>query len=228
MNNYKKVEKQLLSLENSTNLTIELKGETFEFTNRNSPYITRQGCNVAAGHDIPKVVIFRNESVTVVISTAGHLIGENVSPAFKMPGHMFKKLFQFPARPPLWLDGLVNCYVIDDFIGYDDNGNPEFAVWEQSSLNISNPIKSIERNIVLRRAWTWDIIEHYAGYFQISCENLKRPEYWQNRWKEIGENVGLNQPIPVSQWSKLGQEVLPHICQYVWGIISKTEEENDK
>jgi len=128
---YKQAERCINSIKNSTDVFISLKNESVFFEGKHSPYITHKQTSVTDGHGYKNFILFRNYNISFAICSfrvAKELEGRNVLVA-SIPSYFFNDdLFLFPASRPDWLDG-NNVYMIipNHFMGYDEEGNPEYS-----------------------------------------------------------------------------------------------------
>lgn len=134
MKGYREIERRLESLKRSTNLTIGLKNETWEFEGLNSPYISHQSVTLKEGHGVDNLITFNNGVLFMHYSQTtleGDLISREI-PAF----HIWP-LFRFPATAPIWVNGIVVISYPDTFSGYTENGTAKFdypaKVWAKKT-----------------------------------------------------------------------------------------------
>lgn len=126
---YKKIERALTSLRDSTDREIVLAGETVTFAGLNSSYVSHQSCRVSLGHQLPELIIIRNPRYALAIMPeySDHIKFEGQHLTAVLPASFLHPLFLFPAAIPQWLKDNVNVVVPDSFVGFDDDGKPRFA-----------------------------------------------------------------------------------------------------
>lgn len=136
---YKKIERVLESLKDSTDLIISLAGETVTFERLDSPSISHCHVTVNQGHGIPRLVIFRRpkcEPLAIVpdLPVCGGSESMFEGPIMKadLPAHYVKSLFRFPAARPDWVEGIVCAIVPNSLEYYDDEGRLMFRTPEVS------------------------------------------------------------------------------------------------
>lgn len=128
---YKRIENELASLKDATNLTIKEYGYVVAFNGLNSPFVSHQTCAVAGGHGVDELVVFENRRGAWLSVVPCHLEGEfkgNVS-VRRLPAEYFQNgFFRFPAIMPGWLKKsfIVSVAIKDGFNGYDEKGTPKF------------------------------------------------------------------------------------------------------
>ena len=117
MIHYKKIERTIDSLSQSTDLTVSLQGETVVFSGLNSPYVSHQGLAVTTGHGVPRLVTFGNGRhwLGIVPSHDNKKVGGDCA-IVPVPSFYFKPLFQFPALMPDCMTGIVNVIIPDGFL----------------------------------------------------------------------------------------------------------------
>mgnify|MGYP003589091213 CR=1 FL=1 len=158
---YKRIEAALESLKNSTRLTIEMKGETYIFDGRNSPYVSHKSCTIGPGHEIPHCVVFRNNSTVLVARYNGYLKHYGDFEERPLPKHLLRGLFQFPATVPDWLNDPGGAYVAIEstFRGYDSAGKPMFSWFGDWAMVYEDIIKIVmdrEADILIPDELSWD------------------------------------------------------------------------
>lgn len=158
---YKRIEAALDSLNNSTRLTIEMRGETFIFDGRNSPYVSHQTCRITGGHEIPHCVIFSNYGTVLVVRWNGYVEHRGDFEERPLPKHLLRELFQFPATIPEWLNGpgTVNVAIETTFRGYGENGKPLFSHWCDWSMqyqDIHRIVAEREAEELIPGELSWD------------------------------------------------------------------------
>jgi len=140
--NLKKFKRALSSLESSTDITVELKKERWEVSGRNSPYASHCFFNLDVGHGIPHLIKISNNRYSMVVAKELNLgedtlfQGEVAVTAVegrccivKYPGFVLTRIFDNLEIPyPDWIfqSGGVWFIIPDDFVGYDEGGNPQF------------------------------------------------------------------------------------------------------
>ena len=128
MYQYNKIESALTSLSMSTHRAIELKNETFSFDGLNSDYISHQTCNVVGGHGVSNLVVISNTNYVLIVSPSVYNITPSEESGLwrKLPSHLIRELFKFPATVPEWLshDYCVNVLVPNRLVRFDDVGTP--------------------------------------------------------------------------------------------------------
>ena len=131
MYQYNKIENSLTSLSMSTHREIALKNETFSFDGLNSEYVSHQSCTVTHGHGVSNMVVISNTNYVLIV--AGYYVGDKgISPTLdcglwrKLPSHLIRELFKFPATVPEWLSGdtTIDVLVPNRLVRFDDEGKP--------------------------------------------------------------------------------------------------------
>ena len=157
---YRKIKQALGSLSTYTDLTVELRDEKVNFRGLDSPYITHQNCEMGLGHQVRRLVIFRNRFHTLAVTSEPSLSlnfkGDCKQAA--VPAYHFYPLFRFPISRPDWFTGLVQVSYLDRFLHFDEEGNPIFRPYELCHwfveveegpepwrLNIVSPVQPIEK-----------------------------------------------------------------------------------
>lgn len=158
---YKRIEAALESLRNSTMLTIEMRGETYLFDGRNSPYVSHQTCRITGGHGIPHCVVFRNRGTVLVARWNGYVEHLGDFEERPLPKHLLRGLFMFPATVPDWLNGpgVVNVAIENTFRGYDAAGKPMFSHWCDWTLeyqDIHHMVVKREATDLIPGELSWD------------------------------------------------------------------------
>jgi hypothetical protein len=223
MYQYRQIENALTSLSDSTHCEIQLKNETFSFDGLNSDLISHQSCTVTHGHGVSNLVIFNNTNYVLIV--AGYYVGDKgISPTLdcglwrKLPSHLIRGLFKFPATVPEWLSGdnVIEVLVPNRMMRFDDEGtpvlHPRFEVKVDDckivySEDYSEEIDSIN-NLRLFEGRIWDgdhevingfIVSHIPDRkFQDAVYKLGwfTPEVDSNgyRWVERKEEIPLPNP----------------------------------
>lgn len=161
MKTYKRIEAALASLKDSTHLTIEMRGETYLFDGRNSPYVSHQSCRITGGHGIPHCIVFRNRGTVLVARYNGYVEHLGDFDERPLPRHLLRGLFQFPATVPDWLNGpgTVNVAVESTFRGYGEDGKPLFSYWCDWTMkyqDVEHILVDREIDVLIPGELAWD------------------------------------------------------------------------
>jgi len=145
MKGYKEIERRIKSFSQRTNLVVSFANERFEFSHRNSPYVSHQNLSVSSGgHHIPGLIVFgdplQNGTGILLIHNIENLVGGDVITR-TIPAHLLPAL-EWPAIYPKWVYGLVYTSYPDTFSGYDEgeDGKPMFEKY---------PVVTVEGQIMI-------------------------------------------------------------------------------
>ena len=158
---YKRIEATIASLKNSTHLIVGMRGESFIFDGRNSPYVSHQSCRITGGHGIPHCVVFSNHGTVLVARHNGYLEHRGDFEERPLPKHLVRELFEFPATVPDWLNGqgTVNVAVETTFRGYDATGKPMFSWfcdWTMKYQDLEKILVEREAEELIPGELAWD------------------------------------------------------------------------
>ena len=195
---YSQIASKLESLGNSTNVTVVLKNEAYEFTGLNSSHKSHQDCLLTEeGHSLSETLWFTQKDM-VVYSGKDTYHGDPIAhpskwDIVKVPGYMIRDIclrLPFPFRTPKWvMEGkTLKVAMAHTFLGYDESGDPEFLDMHTKLTAIDGEVKfDCERTSKL---WQRD----YDGQWS-TIENL--PLGFDPDWVNETESVMGKPRFPI-------------------------------
>ncbi|MEA1876964.1 MAG: hypothetical protein U9N86_08865, partial [Bacteroidota bacterium] len=125
--NYQHLKSVLSSLEDSTDCSVSLRGETVNFWSRNAAP-KNQGVSMTFGHGVPGLAIIDNGKFRILCVGNGTKFAiESDSVQVEIPARYLKRLFEFPASAPAWVSGIVTVGWANEFSGFRPvSGRPTF------------------------------------------------------------------------------------------------------
>ena len=106
---------------------IETRDVSWELNFLFSKHRSKQTAEIYNGHGIDNLIVFRDYTDVVAVSSRKPKQGEHIT-ALQIPAGWVHDLFVFPVQMPMWaqVGKIIWAIIPDRFVGFDKDGEPVF------------------------------------------------------------------------------------------------------